>query len=163
MHIMTTTTTLPHAAARGEPIGVFDSNGENISQAPERDPAAKDLVLARRARCVGPSGESLNMNGRHPCLFSLERGAHVGHRDSFRLPGCGSAVQSSDRRHHWGNTNRGRRCSFRSQDHVTRCRQEVEHTPPHSRSTVVVCIPRRIVLENGRRVSADSEMDDDPF
>jgi hypothetical protein len=32
----------------------------------------------------------------------------------------------------------------------------------HDASTVVVGVPRRIVFQNGRRVLADSELDDDP-
>jgi hypothetical protein len=164
MHIVTTTTTQPHTAARGEPIGVFDSNGEDNSTAPERDPAAKNVVLPRRVRCLGPSAESLNMNARqpHPCLSSLERRIHDGRRDSFRSPGCAGAVRSWHSCQHWGNSNRARRCSFRSQDHTARRRQTVEHTPPNNRSTVVVGIGGRIVSQNGSRMLADSELDDDP-
>jgi hypothetical protein len=197
---MTTTTTLPHTGACGEPIGVCHSNGEDISPAAERDPAVKNLVLPRRARCLSPSGESWNMNARQPhlCMSSLERGVHDGHRDSFRRPACAGAVHSCHRRRHSGNSNRGRRCSCRSQDH-TGCRLGAGRTPPHNprtrddwercqgfwktsawarttvskpstvglggmhdASTVVVGVPRRIVFQNGRRVLADSELDDDP-
>jgi hypothetical protein len=159
MNMMTTTTTLPHTGACSEQIGVCDSNGEDISPAAERDPAAKNLALPRRARCLGPSGESSNMDARHD-----------GHRDSFRRPCCAGAVHSCHRRHHSGNSNRGRRCSCRSQDHTRRRRPEVGPTPPtgprprgvHDASTVVVGVPRSIVFQNGRRVLADSELDDDP-
>jgi hypothetical protein len=159
MNITTTTTTLPHTRACGEPIGVVHSNGEDISPAAERDPAAKNLALPRRARWLGPSGESSNMDARH------DR-----HRDSFRRPGCAGAANSCQRRHHSGNSNRGRRCSCRSQDHTRRRQAAVGPISPqdprprgvHDASTVVVGVPRRIVFQNGRRVLADSELDDDP-
>jgi len=184
MNITTTATTLPHTGACGESISVCHSCGEDISPAAERDPAAKNLALPRRARCLGPSGESPNMDVRHD-----------GHRDSFRRPGCAGAVHSCHRRHHSGNTNRARRCSFRSQDHTGRRRPGVGHTPPHNPrkrqhwercqgfwktsrtivsrpgtvglqgvhdASIVVGAPRRVVFQNGRRVLADSELDDDP-
>ena len=66
MNVMATTTTLPHAGACGEPIGLFHSSSEDISPAAGRDPAAKNLVLPGRARCLGPSGESLNMEAPQP-------------------------------------------------------------------------------------------------
>ena len=62
MNIMATTTTLPLTAACGEPIGLFHSSGEDIPPAAESDPAAKNLVLPGRARCLGPSCEPLNMD-----------------------------------------------------------------------------------------------------
>ena len=184
---ITTTTTLPHTGACGEPIGVFHPNGEDISPAAERDPAANNLVLPRRARCLGQSGESSNMDARH------DR-----HRDSLRRPGCAGAVYSPHKRHHSGNANRGRRCSCRSQDHTRRRGLGVGPTSPQDPQTrhrercqeswkisaqarttvskpgtvglrgvydpspVVVGVPRRIVFQNGRRVLADSELDDDP-
>ena len=162
MHIMTTTTTL-HTAARGEPIGVFDSDGENISPAPEPDSTAKNLVLPGRARCIGASRESWTMDVRkpHACQSSFERGVHDGHRDSFRA-GCARPGHSWNGCRHRGNSNRARRCSFRSQDHTARRRQGLERTPPLNRPGVVVAIPRRIVLQNGRRVLIDSGLDDDP-
>jgi hypothetical protein len=134
MNIVTTNTALLQTGACGEPIGVSHSNGEDTSLAAEHDPAAKNLALPRRARCLGRSGESLNMDARQPhlCMSSLERGVHSGNRDSFRRPGCAGAVHSCHKRHHSGNTNRARRCSFRSQDHTGRRRPGVGHTPPHN-------------------------------
>jgi hypothetical protein len=156
MNIMTNTTTLPHAGACGEPMGVCHSNGEDMSPAAERDAAAK-TVLPSRARCLGPSGESLNIDARHG-----------GHRDSFRRPGFTGSVHSCHTRRHWGNSNRARRCSIRSQDHAGHRRPGVRPTTPddlrrsmHDAFTVVVGIPHRIVLQNGR-VLVDSELDDDP-
>jgi hypothetical protein len=165
MNIMTTTTTLRNTGAFGESISVFDSKDDDISPAPERRPAAKNRVLPRRAQCLRPPRESLKMNPRqpYPCLSSPERGgAHEGHRDSFRSPGCAGAVHSWHRCRHWGNSNRGRRCSIRSQDHTARRRQPVEHTPPNNRSAVVLGVRRRVIFQNGRRVLADSELDDGP-
>jgi hypothetical protein len=162
---MTTTTTLRNTGAVGESISAFDSKGDDVSPAPEREPTAKNRVLPRRAQCLRPPGESLKMNPRqpHPCLSSLERGgAHEGHRDSFRSPGCAGAVHSWHRCRHWGNSNRGRRCSIRSQDHTARRRQAVEHTPPNNRSAVILGVRRRVIFQNGRRVLADSELDDGP-
>jgi hypothetical protein len=202
MNIMTTNTTLPHTGARGEPNGVSHSNGDDISPAAEHDPAAKNLVLPRRARCLGQSGESLNVDARqlHLCMPSLERGVHDGNRDSFRRQGCAGAHHSCHMRRHSGNSNRARRCSIRSQDHTVHFRPRVGDPPPHNRrprhdwkrcqgywktsawakttvskpgtvglrgvhdaSTVIVSVPRRIVFQNGRRVLADSELDDDPW
>ena len=201
MNIMATTTTLPLTAACVEPIGLFHSSGEEIPPAAESDPAAKNFVLPERARCLGPSCESLNMEARqpHPCPSSLEGDAlYDGHRDSFRRPGCAGAVHSRHRRVHRRNSDHGRRCSFRSRDDTGRRRQGVGRTPLHNRrprhhwgrcqgfwetslwtkttvsepgamglrdmpdaSTVVVGFPRRTVFQNGRRVLADSELDDD--
>jgi hypothetical protein len=188
MSITTTITTLPHTGACGEPIGGCHSNGEDISPAAECDPAAKNIVLPKRARCLGLSGESSNMDARHDRR-----------RDQIRRPRCAGEVHSCHTRHHWGNGNRGRRCSCRSQDHTRRRGPGVGPTPPtdpqtqhhlercqafwktsacarttmskpgtvglrsvHDASTVVVDVPRRIVFQNGGRVLADSELDDDP-
>jgi hypothetical protein len=191
MNIMETTTTLPHTAACGEPIGLFHSIGEDISPGAKRHPAAKNLLLPGPARCFGPSSESLNMEAQqpHPYPSSFEgRVLYDGHRDSFRRPGCAAAVHSGHRRRH---------CSFRSRDDTGRRRQRAGRTPPHirrshhhwrrcqgcwetpwARTTVsqpgtvglrdvpdastVVGVPRRTVFQNGRRVLADSELDDDP-
>lgn len=170
MNIMATTTTLPLTAACGE----------DISSAAESDPAAKNLVLPERARCLGPSSESLNMEARqaHPCQFSLERGAlYHGRGDSFRRP---VTLHSSHVRGHPRNSDRKRRYSSRPRPshHWGRC-QGLWGTSPCARTTVsqpsttefrdmpdastVVGIPRRSVFQIGRRVLADSELDDDSF
>jgi hypothetical protein len=181
MNIMATTTTLPLTAARGEPIGLFHSSGEDVPSAAESDPAAKNPVSLGRARCLGPSCESLNMEARqaHPCRSSLERGAlYHGRRDSFRRS---VALHSSHVRGHRRNSDRERPSSSRSRrprHHWERCqglwgtwrcaRTTVSQPGtagrdmPHA-STVVVGIPRRSVFQIGRRVLADSELDDDSF
>jgi len=136
MNIMATTTTLPLTAACDEPIGLFHSSGEDIPPAAESDPAAKNLVLPGRARCLGPSCESLNMEARqlHPCPSSLEGDAlYERHRDSFRRPGCAGAVHSWHRPGHRRNSDHGRRCSFRSRDDTGRRRQRVGRTPLYNR------------------------------
>lgn len=157
MHVTKTTTTLPHLAAYGEPICVFHSNDEDISTADERDRAAKNLVPSRSAQYRGPSGEPLN-------IVAWQNG----HRDSFRGPSCAWAVHSCHTRRHWGNSNRGRRCSIRSQDHAGHRRPGVGSTRDdvrrglHDASTVVAGALRRIVSPNVGAVLADSEFDDDP-
>ena len=134
MNTMTTPTILSPSGACAEPIRVFESKSEDISPGPERDPTG-NLVLPRRARCFCPSGDSSNIDARQPraYLSPLERAAHEGRRDSFRCQGCVGAVHSWHRRRHRGNSNPGRWCSFRSQDHTDRRRQGLEHTPDRPR------------------------------
>ena len=139
-------------------------------------------LLLGRVRCLGPFSESLNMEARqaHPCPSSLERGAlYHGRRDSLRRP---VALHSSHVRGHRRNGDRERRSSSRSRrlrHHWGRC-QGLWGTWPCARttvsqpgtagfrdmpdaSTVVVGIPRCSVFQIGRRVLADSELDDDSF
>jgi hypothetical protein len=139
-------------------------------------------LLLGRVRCLGPFSESLNMEARqaHPCRSSLERGAlYHGRRDSFRRS---VALHSSHVPGHRRNSDRERRYSSRSRrprHHWGRC-QGLWGTSPCARttvsqpgtagfrdmpdaSTVVVGIPRRSVFQIGRRVLADSELDDDSF
>lgn len=172
MNIMATTTTLPLTAAYVEPIGLFHSSGEEIPPAAESDPAAKNFMLPERARCLGPScGSFMEARQPHPCRSSLEGDAsYDGHRDSFRRPGCAGAVHSWHRRGH-------RRNNRRPRHHWGRC-QGFWETSPWTKTTVsepgavglrdmpdasnvVVGFPRRTVFQNGRRVLADSELDDD--
>ena len=193
MNIMATSTT------PGEPIGLFHSSTQDISPAAERDPAAKNLGLPGRGRCLEPSTRSLNMEApqAHPRKSSLEGGAaYDGHRDLFPRPSCAPGVHTWQGRRECGNSGHGRRCSLRSRDdsggrrqRAGRARNRPRHqwescqgcweTSPRTRTTVsepgtvglrdkpdpsfVVGVPRRTVLQNGRRVFADSELDDDPF
>ncbi len=176
MNIMATATTPPLTAA----------SGEDISPDAERD-LAKNLVSHGRGRCLGSS--------------SLEGDAlYDGHRDSLRHPGCTGSIHSLHVRGYRRNSDRRRRCSFRSRDDTGRRRQGVGRTPLHNRrlrhhwgrcqefwepspwtkttvsepgtvgfrdmpdaSVLVVGFPRRTVFQNGRRILADSELDDDPF
>jgi hypothetical protein len=134
MNIMATTTTLPHTAACGEPIGLFHSIGEDISPPAERHPPAKNRRLPGPARCLGPSSESLRMEAPqpHPYPSSIEGGVlYNGHRDSFRRPGCPAAVHSWHRPRHRRNS--GRRSSFRSRHDTGRSRQGAGHRPSHNR------------------------------
>ena len=202
MNIMATTATLTHSAGSGEPIAGFHSIDEIFSSSSaELDRAAKNLVLPGPARrLLDRSSESLNIEAqqthRDPSLS--ERGVlDDGHGDLFPRLGCAAAVYSWHRRRHWRNSDRGRRCSFRSRDDSRR-RQGGGRRPPHNRrphhrggrcrgcwetsrwarttvseprtvglrdvrqASTVVGVPRRTVLQNARRVLADSERDDDP-
>ena len=139
-------------------------------------------LLLGRVRCLGPFSESLNMEARqaHPCRSSLERGAlYHGRRDSLRRP---VALHSSHVRGHRRNSDRESRSSSRSRrprHHWGRC-QGLWGTSPCARttlsqpgtagfrdmpdaSTVVVGSPLCSVFQIGRRVLADSELDDDSF
>jgi hypothetical protein len=136
MKIIATTTNLPYTAACGELIGLLRSSGEDISPAAERDPAAKNLGLPGLARCLGPSGEPLNMEARRPrpSPSSTEGGAlYDEHRDSLRRPSCATAVRRWHRNRRRGNSDRGRRCSSRPRDNTGRHRQGVGRTPTHDR------------------------------
>jgi hypothetical protein len=139
-------------------------------------------LLLGRVRCLAPFSESLNTKARqaHPCRSSLERSApHHGRGDSFRRP---VALRSWHVRGHRRNSDRERRCSSRSRPpghHWGRCeglwgtssgatttvsqRGMVRLRDVPDASTVVVGVSRRhSVFQFGRRILADSELDEDP-
>lgn len=125
MNIIGTTTTLLPTA----------TSGEDISPDAERD-LAKNVVSPGRAQCLGPSRESLNMKAQRPRLSpsSTEGGAiYDGHRDSLRRAGCATAVHTWHRHRRRGNSDCGRRCSFRPGNNTGRHRQGVGPTPTHDR------------------------------
>jgi hypothetical protein len=126
-------TTLPHSATCSELIGLFDSIAEDISlAAAEHDPAAKNLVLPERSRCLGPLSESLPMEARQAHLYPsrIERSVpYDEQRDWFRRPGCMAAVYSWHSRRHSSNSDRRRRSSFRPRDN-SRSRQGARRAAP---------------------------------